>query len=555
MQAPRPANSTPQVPAADSAGALTFAQRGAVINDLAAWIEATPDAREIAHRNEAIDRIIRCAHTRDIELDLEGLALSSLPEAVSGMSWLISLKLRDNRLTDTPPLDNLLALRSLDLRSNHFTTLTDNLRRLPPHCVVMLAGNNISLAERQAWFSSRTADAGPQVFIDRPGLFTFAQTAHPGHVPQTSALSSARREAPVQHNGENERLRREISLHRRLAQLGLVQPNLQIEILGQPVTITPLALADALHLWRDEAGGYGTLLGEFPEATLSDLAASENASGFALWLARLTETAEYSEPLARTLLHGRVFRLIEACIADRDLRAVCFAIAAQAHDTCGDRVALGLNQMEMARINALAERGEIDAAALFKLGRSQFLLEEIRRIAKAHATRTRREHETVEVELAFQVGLRERLDLPLGVRAMLYRASAAVEDKDLDEAGSKIEALLAQAASPILARLGALDDPDHAPGALLDPPEHHALARFLAADFRPWGQRAAREFPDKIEALTERMHEALDALFGRLQNNLINEGTYHRASLEAMFHANHGIAYRLALAHLAATQA
>ena len=107
-----------------------------------------------------------------------------------------------------------------------------------------------------------------------------------------------------------------------------------------------------------------------------------------------------------------------------ELRAMCFNIAATALESCGDRIALGLNDMELCRINHDAQHGVHTNDALFDMAEGFFKLQLLDQIATekiASCIDRRMRIDEIEIRLAYQTELVDRLHLPGVGSAMLYR--------------------------------------------------------------------------------------------------------------------------------------
>ena len=212
----------------------------------------------------------------------------------------------------------------------------------------------------------------------------------------------------------------------------------------------------------------------------------ENASAFNIFQARLIQTAEYKNPGTRPALAARVDRLVAAMQLSPSLRSSCFAIADTAITTCGDRVALGLNDMEVAGINHDAEAGKYDDQALQSLGINLFKLDAVNQIALARIEELKDRAvriDEVEIRLAYQTALKKSLDLPGITDDMLYRACADLTPHDIDTAEKKVRSLL----------------------------ESEAPLEYLAR-WQPWSQAMQRNHPVVYAALSEAHQVARDAL-------------------------------------------
>ncbi|MBC7416068.1 MAG: hypothetical protein H7327_14165, partial [Herminiimonas sp.] len=155
----------------------------------------------------------------------------------------------------------------------------------------------------------------------------------------------------------------------------------------------------------------------------------ENAAAFNAFQARITATAEYRNALSKPGIVHRVDILVDAMRASPALRATCFAIASDSIQSCGDRVALGLNDMEQALISEKAESGKLSTGELFYTGLGCFKKQILDEIALAKIGELKRRGtaaDEVEIRLAYPTELRDRLALPGVTQSMQYRASAKV---------------------------------------------------------------------------------------------------------------------------------
>lgn len=116
-----------------------------------------------------------------------------------------------------------------------------------------------------------------------------------------------------------------------------------------------------------------------------------NERVFDQFVMRCRDTQDYADPLSRTLFMDRLAKLF--CDMDRypEERAICLQIADDAVSRCGDRVAVGINSMEMLmaprRVRAclaVAGRGQPTVsydAAMFQLGRSYYRQKQVAQLA------------------------------------------------------------------------------------------------------------------------------------------------------------------------------
>ena len=154
--------------------------------------------------------------------------------------------------------------------------------------------------------------------------------------------------------------------------------------------------------------------------------------------------AEYNHAASRPAFVARVDALLDAMETSPPLRETCLAIAADATISCGDRLGLALNDMEIARINDDARQGRYSDLELFRLGRGMYRLSVLERIAidtiQQQALR-QRYLDPIEIRLAYQTKLAAELDLPGVSHAMLYPGEAHLSRHDFRVAAGAVRAL------------------------------------------------------------------------------------------------------------------
>lgn len=209
-------------------------------------------------------------------------------------------------------------------------------------------------------------------------------------------------------------------------------------------TDTPLAMSSQSSESPAVPSGVSAIDGTsrwyFPETEVDAIA-------FNAFQAQVTETAEYRNPHSKPGVVRRIDLLVEAMRASPSLRATCFAIASDAAQTCGDRVALGLNDMEQALLIENAESGKLSPEDLFSKGIGSFKKQVLDEIALAKINDLKRlgiPADEIEIRLAFQTELFERLDLPGVTNEMRYRASAKVSKGEIASAERAVRQKIAQ---------------------------------------------------------------------------------------------------------------
>jgi C-terminal novel E3 ligase, LRR-interacting len=186
-------------------------------------------------------------------------------------------------------------------------------------------------------------------------------------------------------------------------------------------------------------------LGDDSETTQmwDDLADETGAADFARFLDRLRQTVNSGDP---AFLDSVVNWLREVATNPR-LRVHSFLVASDAATTCEDRVLLTWNAMQTARLTTHVENGVYDKRLpeLIPLARGMFRLTALEKIAREKAREMQAarpldddEVDEIEVYLAFQVQLREQLELPLATRTMAFFRVSGVTDDELQAAARRV---------------------------------------------------------------------------------------------------------------------
>ncbi|MFJ2288555.1 NEL-type E3 ubiquitin ligase domain-containing protein [Pseudomonas iridis] len=177
-----------------------------------------------------------------------------------------------------------------------------------------------------------------------------------------------------------------------------------------------------------------------------------DSQGFFEVLEKVAESADYIAEEARPALTERVWRMLDAATQNTQLREELFRMASNP-DSCADAGAQIFNEMGIkvliheAWLAGSPEQVEFNLVQLAK-GKSR--LDMVNEVARANI-QTRLEAgeafialdedgeftgsiDEVEVYLAFQTGLADRLELPWQSRGMLFRSIAEVSETQIDEA-------------------------------------------------------------------------------------------------------------------------
>jgi hypothetical protein len=149
----------------------------------------------------------------------------------------------------------------------------------------------------------------------------------------------------------------------------------------------------------------------------------------------------------------RVWRVIDAMQTDSVLGAQLLSMAERAR--CADDAASIFSNLEVAveldRVVRSSVNAHDQAARLLELGRRMFRLDHLNKLAREHA-RANNPREAVEVELAYRIGLADRLELVGQPQRMRYESISSVKPADLETAYNKV--LAAEASPELLTYLG-----------------------------------------------------------------------------------------------------
>ena len=225
------------------------------------------------------------------------------------------------------------------------------------------------------------------------------------------------------------------------------------------------------------------------------------AEEYALFLGKLFESVnsdnqEFQQSVANDLREAA---------KNPQLRAQYFQLAADANQSCEDRRTLTWNGMQTARLIADVENGVYDERArlpdLIDLGRVMFRLDALEGIAREKAQSLGSVDNTenidaIEVYLAYQNKLRERLGLQHVAPNMRFFEVSGVTDADVDSAEKTVRSK-----------------------------EAAEFADYLATDWQPWDDVLSRIAPDDHAAMQDQLIDAMGEEFdGRLEQQLADKG-------------------------------
>nr|WP_251029732.1 NEL-type E3 ubiquitin ligase domain-containing protein [Pseudomonas fluorescens] len=151
----------------------------------------------------------------------------------------------------------------------------------------------------------------------------------------------------------------------------------------------------------------------------------DSAKEFSAFLDRLRGTPNYNSAEFR----AQVRNWLEKLENNKELRKNSFVASHCATDTCDDRVALAYNNMQQVLLHDEVRAGKYDQhpAELREVLRGLYRLELLEEIAREKAS-TMRVVDPIEVYLAYQVHLRDTLQLPTEVSVTRYGSGLKASD-------------------------------------------------------------------------------------------------------------------------------
>ncbi len=229
--------------------------------------------------------------------------------------------------------------------------------------------------------------------------------------------------------------------------------------------------------------------------------AERGATDFAQFLGRLHGTVNSASPE----FQRSVTEWLSQLEANPQLRQDTFDVSEGATVSCEDRVSHTFNAMRQLRLSSDVARGAFDERLpeLLALGRSMFRLDQLETIATEHAAAMPNTDE-LEIYLAYQVMLRERLALPLDTQAMRFPGASDVTEAHVCRAHDRVlEA------------------------------ERQNFANFLSNDWQPWQSVLQRLAPEQHARAQGQLMDAMGEEFSsRLNARLQASGLQHDADAQ-----------------------
>lgn len=367
-------------------------------------------------RAEALQRMVQAHGNRAIQLSLEGLNLQTLPHDIRLLASLEVLDVANNALSTLPPcLGELRQLRTLLVRNNpNLTDLPETIFRLPS-----LQRLDVSDCQNLRYLPTgfERLPARTMVNLERTGL-------------SVNVLEAARRAVELV----------------RTQSIGVLGPQIHYSLPAQTMrNVMPLG-AEMLEWFKEVVpDAADRRMRGVQKGLLKDLHPS-SAQALATFLMRLRRTGLYT--FAPQAMASRVMALLTGVIDQPKLLETFCAMALECTETCDDRTALGMLNMEL----ALVESQALDVAMvstgskretlqrLFDLGQGVFKQRALMDMAHQHALRASGFVDETEIVLRYLTRLGADLQLPVQWAHMLFEQYAfQVTDDDLAVARVRLQ--------------------------------------------------------------------------------------------------------------------
>ena len=464
------------------------------------------------------------------ELKVNDNALRKLPDSIGQLTQLTSVDLCKNQLTSLPEsIAELSKLQSLYLINNYFKVLPDCITCLPVLEALTISNNtpgrSISIPDTigalpLTSLSFRNAD-----FTELPEAITAMKTLKKLYLPYSrltdlpASIGNLTGLTDLElYGSENLTL-----LPKELASLPALR---NIDLEGCPLAPRSQHVVDKMVETRQDNKAnirFSILpppyLQFIPKRLLhhavdrwlalspeqheqwSQLGQNRNhdevdAREFNSWLTRMEYVKDYDHSHTRLQLMTRMDKLLSAMnqalmTSGQQALSPFLAIAHEATASCTDRITVGLNNMELELVSQQAESGALNVNELTALAREMFVTDQTREFANNKVRELRQQGKNdideIEVHLAYQVGLKQQLQLTLGSQDMTFSDLSMVTTEDIQTAADQIRQQLS--------------DPDQ------------MLAHY--AQWTPLHKYVERAHADELQAIKDKLDtladEALDA--------------------------------------------
>ncbi len=359
-------------------------------------------------------------------LSARGCRLTQLPEGIGKMHFLRTLRLTSNRIKLTPTavehLRNLTRMETIRLDDNPQLGMLPNVERMPKLRILSLS-NSGTTTWPDGLFKKRRPKGFFLDLLDNP-LIEIPRV--PLGSDEARVIARARLVGP--HLSDANRIAYED--YRKSVGLSPDHPYSP----AAEHAIDQWPISDDSVWWNNATAGLGT----FRHEAWHDLMAEPGSDGFFELIQKQTLSADYrAGGELRKQLSTRVWRMIEAIDLDSELRKELFEMAT-APTTCADAGAQVFNHMGIkvlaSEAYALSTSSAELESRLVLLAKGAARLARVDDIARADFGSRSGAPDEVEVYLAYETGLAQRLGLPWQSEAMLHREIAGVSLDTLESA-------------------------------------------------------------------------------------------------------------------------
>ncbi|HEX4840017.1 MAG TPA: NEL-type E3 ubiquitin ligase domain-containing protein [Rhabdochlamydiaceae bacterium] len=364
------------------------------------------------------------------ELSLTFGTLSSLPSEIGQMTNLRKLEVGDNRLTALPAeIGNLSKLKKATFSCNQLTAIPDSLAYLNAHCELYFDSNPLSYEVMQTFGMQIAAVHEEDVNLG----------------PQEGSLFGNIRRLAAER-AEAARIQEDIEINRTI---NAILANVQAVSARSQAPSREDSLEDTILFWltqfketfpeanRNQADRFPAHAGDRAcLAFYSSLLTHEEKGKLDEFLNRVKGTEDYKRGGAsrQKVILDAVSMLQEAATQEK-FREALFPILDDATSTCGDRVTLARNTINMQMCLSRADERSDDELAELLIGLNRVELLDGYAKGRIEALNL---GDAIETYLFYQVKLKEMLNLPVAADGMLHAGASGITPAMLEEDAMKV---------------------------------------------------------------------------------------------------------------------